>query len=91
MIRKLRWMCPSLPGALLVALALSAGVGCSGEPAAEATAADDQPFSPEELAAMRKSVASVDEYRALLKVKLAERAGAAHIKTKSSAGGPKPK
>jgi hypothetical protein len=51
----------------------------------------DEPFSEAELAEMRKSVRTQSDFRQLKKIKLAERAGAAVVKTKASAGQTKPK
>ena len=73
----------------LVGLALLAASGCSDEPTAAVSDAA-QPFSKDELAEMRKSVKGVDEYRELLRVKTAERAGSNVVKTKSSAAKKKP-
>jgi hypothetical protein len=75
---------PSLCAALLT-LTVFAAAGCSGEPST-ATTAGSQLFSQEELDAMRKSVNTPREFRALLKIKTAEREGTAVVKTKQSAG-----
>jgi hypothetical protein len=74
----------------LVALALVAATGCSGDPAVTASAAD-QPFSDDELAAMRKSVKTVGEFHELVRRKSMERSGSTVVKTKSVAGDGKPK
>jgi hypothetical protein len=74
----------------LLALALLAVSGCSGEPTPAASAAD-QPFTKEELAAMRKSVMTQSEFHELLKIRTAERDGTAVVKTKTSARKSKPR
>ena len=51
----------------LLALALLAAAGCSAEPTAATAAADSGAFSQDELTAMRKSVKTPREFRALLK------------------------
>ena len=83
MIREPRWKCLPVSKTLLVALALLSGGGCSGEPAADVSASN-QGFTDAEMAEMRKSAKSVSEFRELMKLKLAERAGAA-VTTKSAA------
>jgi hypothetical protein len=80
-----------LPATALVALALLAGAGCSEEPASSAATDVDQAFSKEELADMRKSVTTVDEFRELKRLKLAERTGGGSVKLKMSTPNPKPK
>jgi hypothetical protein len=87
-IRKLRWMCLPCTSTLL-ALALLAGGGCSGEPSAAVPAANDS-FSAEEMAEMRKSARTVGELRELMKKKLSQRAGA-NVTIKSAAGKKMPK
>ena len=74
----------------LVALALLAAPGCSDNPTAADTEAN-QVFTKEELAEMRNSVKSVSEYRKLLKIKTAERKGTAVVKINSHPGKTKPK
>jgi hypothetical protein len=76
-----------LAAPLLAAIVLAA-TGCSGEPTAATTAAT-QLFSEEELNAMRNSVKTPTEFRALVKIKTAEREGRAVVNTKTSAGKPK--
>ena len=76
----------------LLAVIVLAAIGCSGEPTAAtngAMAAAAQLFSQDELTAMRKSVKTPTEFRALLKIRTAEREGIAVVKTKTSAGKPK--
>ncbi len=82
--RRVGFKCSPLLAAPLVALVLLAATGCSGEPKAAVSAAD-QHLSPEEIAALRKSAKSPVEFRELLRMKLAERKGAV-VTTKSSAG-----
>jgi hypothetical protein len=89
LIRELRWKCLPFPSTLLVALALLSGEGCSGEPSAAVSTANDS-FSEEEMAEMRKSAKSVGELRELMKLKLAQRAGA-NVTTKSVASKTKPR
>jgi hypothetical protein len=66
---------------------LTAG-GCSGDPAVAVSGAD-QPFSDEELAAMRKSAKTGREFRDLVRLKTMERAGSTVVKTKSIADEPR--
>jgi hypothetical protein len=77
------------PTTLLVALSLLAGGGCSGEPSTAVSTANES-FSDEEMAEMRKSARTVGELRELMRMRLAQRAGA-DVTTKTVAGKKKPK
>jgi hypothetical protein len=90
LIRKLGLMSLPFLAAAIVGLAFLPAAGCSGEQGASDSSADE-PFSEAELADMRKSVKTPSEFRELKKIKLAERAGAAVVKTKSTAGKPAPR
>jgi hypothetical protein len=74
----------------LVALALLAGTGCSEDPGPTGSEVD-QAFSKEELAEMRKSVKTIDEFRELKRVRLAERTSGGAVTTKTVPGNTKPK
>jgi len=89
-VRRVGLMSLPLFGTARLALALLPASGCSDEPAAAVSEAD-QLFSKEELAEMRKSVKNVDEFRELLKIKTAERAGSNVVKTKAAAGKTEPR
>ena len=89
MIRDAEFCRLSCLAAPLFVVSLLAVAGCSGEPTAAANgavAAAEQLFSADELNAMHQSVKTPREFRALLKIKAAERAGTAIVKTKKSAG-----
>jgi hypothetical protein len=75
---------------LVTPLALLTATGCSGDPAVAVSGAD-QPFSDEELAAMRKSAKTTREFRDLVRLKTMERAGSTVVKTKSIADKPRQK
>jgi hypothetical protein len=80
-----------LPFAALVsALPLIGAPGCSGGPEV-GVSADDEPFTKEELAAMRKAARSLSEFRDMKRKKLAERKGAVVIKTEPAARKTKPR
>ena len=91
MIRKtgLCCACP-LAAVVLIGLTVLAGAGCSGEPSAAVSDAGE-PFTESELAEMRKSARNQSEFRELKRRKLAERAGANIVETKSPPGKPKAK
>jgi hypothetical protein len=83
--------CLSLPFAALVsALPLIGAPGCSGDPAV-GVSANDEPFTKEELAEMRKAARSPSAFRDMKRKKLAEREGAVVIKTQPAARKSKPR
>jgi hypothetical protein len=75
---------------LATPLTLLTVTGCSRDPAAAVSSAD-QPFSDEELAAMWKSAKSAREFRELVRLKATERMGSTVVKTKSTGDKPTPK
>jgi hypothetical protein len=87
-MRAPKCVCSPFPGTLLVAVALLAGGGCSGGQSASVSEANAS-FSADEMAEMRKSAKSVGELREMMRVKLAQRAGAA-VTTKTSGAKKKP-
>ena len=90
MIRKLGLMSLPFLAMPLVALAMLPAAGCSGEPGPVLESADE-PFTEAELAEMRKSVKTPNEFRELKKIRLAERSGSAVVKTKVTPGKPAPR
>jgi hypothetical protein len=90
LIRKVGSMSLLLLATPLLALTVLSATGCSEAPD-PSVSSTDEPFSEAELAEMRKSVRTQSDFRQLKKIKLAERAGAAVVKTKASAGQTKPK
>ena len=74
---------PYASAAWLAALISAASPGCSRGPRPDPSAAPAD-FTPAELAAMRKSVRTLDEYRELVRIKRAERLGSAVVKTKGT-------
>jgi hypothetical protein len=75
---------------LATPLTLLTATGCSGDPAAAVSGAD-QPISDEELAAIMKSTKNAREFRQLVRLKTMERSGSTVVTTKSLADKPRQK